>query len=161
MFFWRASAAQSTPFQASARTWRVLCSWEGWRATLSSAHAMTGDSMFEPAGSSMRRNLPSRCTPQSSKRANYRLASVEGNGMKKVTLYTLSTCPWCRKAKKFFADRNIPFTYIDFDLADETTQSRILQELDAAGATGFPFVKIGDEVVSGYQPERYASALRS
>ncbi|HMD98575.1 MAG TPA: glutaredoxin family protein [Terriglobia bacterium] len=81
--------------------------------------------------------------------------------MKKVTLYTLSTCPWCRKAKKFFADRNIPFTYIDFDLADETTQSRILQELDAAGATGFPFAKIGNEVVSGYQPERYASALRS
>ncbi len=81
--------------------------------------------------------------------------------MKKVTLYTLSTCPWCRKAKKFFADRNIPFTYIDFDLADETTQSRILQELDAAGATGFPFAKIGNEVISGYQPERYASALRS
>ena len=81
--------------------------------------------------------------------------------MKEVTLYTLSTCPWCRKAKKFFADRNIPFTYIDYDLADEATQGKILQELDAAGATGFPFVKIGDEVISGYQPERYSSALGS
>ena len=30
--------------------------------------------------------------------------------MKKVSLYTLSTCPWCRKAKQFFAERNIPFT---------------------------------------------------
>ena len=63
--------------------------------------------------------------------------------MKKVSLYTLSTCPWCRKAKQFFAQRNIPFTYIDYDLADEPTQEKILQELDAAGATGFPFVKIG------------------
>ena len=81
--------------------------------------------------------------------------------MKKVTLYTLSTCPWCRKAKKFFADRNIPFTYIDYDLADEATQGKILQELDAAGATGFPYAKIGDEVISGYQPDRYASALKS
>ena len=81
--------------------------------------------------------------------------------MKKVTLYTLSTCPWCRKAKKFFADRNIPFTYIDYDLADEATQGRIMQELDAAGVTGFPYVKIGNEIISGYQPERYASALRS
>ena len=81
--------------------------------------------------------------------------------MKKVTLYTLSTCPWCRKAKKFFADHNIPFTYIDYDLADEATQEKILQELDAAGATGFPYAKIGNEVISGYQPERYASALRS
>jgi glutaredoxin len=81
--------------------------------------------------------------------------------MKKVTLYTLSTCPWCHKAKKFFTERNIPFTYIDYDLADEATQEKIMQELDAAGVTGFPYAKIGVEVISGYQPERYASALKS
>ncbi|MGA2753539.1 MAG: glutaredoxin family protein [Terracidiphilus sp.] len=74
-------------------------------------------------------------------------------------MYTLSTCPWCRKTKKFFAERNIPFTYVDYDLADEATQEKISQELDAAGATGFPFVKIGDEVIVGYRPERYLSAL--
>ena len=79
--------------------------------------------------------------------------------MKKVNMYTLSTCPWCRKTKKFFAERNIPFTYVDYDLADEATQEKISQELDAAGATGFPFVKIGDEVIVGYRPERYLSAL--
>ena len=81
--------------------------------------------------------------------------------MKKVSLYTLSTCPWCRKAKQFFTERNIPFTYIDYDLADEATQGKILQELDAAGATGFPYAKIGDQVIVGYQPERYANALKS
>jgi glutaredoxin len=86
---------------------------------------------------------------------------LKGIGMKKVTLYTLSTCPWCRKAKEFFTDRHIPFTDIDYDLADKATQEKVLQELDAAGATGFPFVKIGDKVISGYQPERYANALGS
>jgi len=80
--------------------------------------------------------------------------------MKEVRLYTLSTCPWCRKAKQFFAERNIPFTYVDYDLADEATQ-KILQELDAAGATGFPFVKSGDKVIASYQPELYSKALRS
>jgi glutaredoxin len=75
-------------------------------------------------------------------------------------MYTLSTCPWCRKAKKFFTERNIPFTYIDYDLADGVTQEKIMQELDAAGVTGFPYVKIGGEVISGYQPERYARVLR-
>ena len=79
--------------------------------------------------------------------------------MKKVSMYTLSTCPWCNKTKKFFADHKIPFTYIDYDLADEATQRRISQEVDAAGATGFPFVKIDDEVIVGYQPARYSSAL--
>lgn len=81
--------------------------------------------------------------------------------MKKVILYTLSTCPWCRKAKQFLAERNIPFTYIDYDLADQATQGKILQELDAAGATGFPFVRIGDTVIAGYQPELYSKALKS
>ena len=81
--------------------------------------------------------------------------------MKPVTLYTLSTCPWCRKAKQFFTQKNVPFTYIDYDLADEPTQERILQELDAAGATGFPFAKIGNRIVSGYQPAAYSKALES
>ena len=81
--------------------------------------------------------------------------------MKKVILYTLSTCPWCRKAKQFFAERNIPFTYIDYDLADQATQGKILQELDAGGATGFPFVRIGDTVIAGYQPALYSKALKS
>ncbi len=81
--------------------------------------------------------------------------------MKKVSLYTLSTCPWCRKAKQFFAEHKIPFTYIDYDLADEATQGKILQELDAAGATGFPFVKIGDEVIADYRPDLYSKALKA
>jgi glutaredoxin len=79
--------------------------------------------------------------------------------MKKVTMYALSTCPWCRKTKKFFTEHNVPFSNIDYDLADEATQARISQELDAAGASGFPFVRIGDESISGYQPARYAKAL--
>lgn len=79
--------------------------------------------------------------------------------MKKVSMYTLSTCPWCRKTKKFFTDHHIPFDFIDYDLADEATQARIMQELDAAGANSFPFVKIEDDVIVGYNPERYTALL--
>jgi glutaredoxin len=79
--------------------------------------------------------------------------------MKKITVYTLSTCPWCRKTKIFFEEHKIPFTYTDYDLADEPTQNRISEELDAAGANGFPYVRIDDEVILGYQPERYSKAL--
>jgi glutaredoxin len=79
--------------------------------------------------------------------------------MKKVSMYTLSTCPWCRKTKKYFADHSIPFEFTDFDLADEATQDRIMREMDAEGAKGFPFVRIGDDVVEGWQPARYAELL--
>ena len=79
--------------------------------------------------------------------------------MKKVVLYTLSTCPWCMKTKKYFTEHHIPFAYTDYDLADAATQARISQELDAAGATGFPFVRIGGEVIEGYQPAKFARLL--
>ncbi len=79
--------------------------------------------------------------------------------MKKVSMYTLSTCPWCRKTKKFFTEHNIPFDFIDYDLADEATQKRIMQELDANGANGFPFVRIDEEVIVGYNPGRYAKLM--
>lgn len=79
--------------------------------------------------------------------------------MKKITIYTLSTCPWCMKTKKFFTNHNIPFDSIDYDLADEETQTRIMDELDASGANGFPFVKIDNNVVVGYNPKRYTTLL--
>lgn len=79
--------------------------------------------------------------------------------MAKVTMYTLSTCPWCRKTKKFFTEHNVPFEFTDYDLADEATQDKIIAEMDAEGATGFPFVRIGDQIVEGYRPDRFAELL--
>jgi glutaredoxin len=79
--------------------------------------------------------------------------------MKKVSMYTLSTCPWCRKAKKYFTDHHVPFDFTDYDLADVPTQDRIMRELDAVGAKGFPVVWISDQVVEGYRPDRYAQLL--
>jgi hypothetical protein len=33
------------------------------------------------------------------------------------------------------------------------------QQLDAIGASGFPVVRIGDQVIEGYQPARFAKLL--
>lgn len=79
--------------------------------------------------------------------------------MKKISMYTLSTCPWCKKTKKFFTERKIPFDFIDYDLADGPTQKKIIAEMDGHKASGFPFVMIGMDVVEGYDPDRYAKLL--
>ena len=79
--------------------------------------------------------------------------------MTKVSMYTLSTCPWCRKTKMFFTERQIPFEFTDYDLVDAATQDKILKELEAEGVNGFPFVRNGDQVVEGYRPDRYAKLL--
>jgi glutaredoxin len=77
----------------------------------------------------------------------------------KVSMYTLSTCPWCRKTKKFFTDRKIPFEYIDYDLADEKVQEKIMEEMSEYGGSAFPFVKIDGNIVIGYNPEKYSQIL--
>jgi glutaredoxin len=80
--------------------------------------------------------------------------------MEKVLMYTLSTCPWCRKTKQFFTDKKISFDFIDYDLADEKEQERIKSEMTkSGGAIAFPFVIIKEEAVVGYNPEKYAELL--
>jgi len=79
--------------------------------------------------------------------------------MKTVILYALSTCPWCRKIKDLLTEHGVPFDFIDYDLADEATQRRIMEELDKEGTSLFPFMRIDGEAVTGYQPDRVLKLL--
>lgn len=80
--------------------------------------------------------------------------------MKKVVMYTLSTCPWCMRAKKFFREHDIPFEYTDYDKADEATKNAIRENCKAHGSEmSFPFVLIDEDVVVGYNPNKYADLL--
>ncbi len=80
--------------------------------------------------------------------------------MKKVTLYALSTCPWCKKAKQYLAKQKIPFRYVEYDLASEDEQEEIMDLIGECGGTGeFPFVLIGRQGVNGYDPDEYARLL--
>jgi glutaredoxin len=80
--------------------------------------------------------------------------------MKKVMLYALSTCPWCMKTKQFFKDNKVAFDFIDYDLADEGEQEKIMADLNKYGSSGsFPVIIIGDEVIIGYNPDKIAKAL--
>jgi glutaredoxin len=75
-------------------------------------------------------------------------------------MYTLSTCPWCRKTKKFFKDLNVDFDYIDYDLADEATQKMIMDDMGQnGGSLSFPFVKVDGKFVQGYNPEKFRELL--
>jgi len=82
--------------------------------------------------------------------------------MKKVFMYTLSTCPWCRKAKQFFKKKGTSFEFIDYDLADDSEKTRIRDEmLKHSDSAGFPYVKINGDVVVGYDPKKYKELLTS
>jgi len=82
--------------------------------------------------------------------------------MKKVTIYALSTCLWCRKTKKYFEENKVPFETIDYDKQDEDRQEKMMEEMRAVGCGGsFPFVRIGASCVQGYDPAEFDRLLKA
>ena len=59
-----------------------------------------------------------------------------------VTIYSLSTCGWSRKAKAYFKERGVDFYAIEYDMAGPDLQQKISDEMHQNGADGFPYVKI-------------------
>ena len=75
-------------------------------------------------------------------------------------MYTLSTCPWCKKTKKWFTENEIPFEFVDYDLESEESQAKIEREMRLKGSEmAFPWVLIGEDLVIGWNPGRYAELL--
>jgi glutaredoxin len=82
--------------------------------------------------------------------------------MAKVSMYTLSTCPVCRKTKNLFLARSIPFNFVDYDLASESEQNKIAAEMTkGTGHIAFSFVRIDDVVVIGFNPDKFEQLLES
>jgi len=80
--------------------------------------------------------------------------------MKKVTIYALSTCLWCRKTKKYFEEKGIAFDAVDYDKQDEAAQKRMAEEMKAAGFNcSFPFVRIDGACTQGYDPDEFERML--
>ena len=78
-----------------------------------------------------------------------------------VTIYSLTTCQWSRKAKAFFKERGIKYYAIEYDMAGPELKQKIAAEMQQHGANGFPYVKIGGKVVRGFDPAQFEQFLRA
>jgi glutaredoxin len=68
--------------------------------------------------------------------------------MKKVTLYTLSTCPACKKVKKFLDDNRISYSLVEVDSLDSSEQWAATKELSRHNPqASYPTVVIEDVVL--------------
>jgi glutaredoxin len=75
-------------------------------------------------------------------------------------LYALSTCPFCKMAKRFFESRNIPYNFVDVDLLPEEEKEKTVAEVQRiSGRRAFPVIVIGEEVIVGYDELRIREAL--
>ena len=55
-----------------------------------------------------------------------------------VTIYSLTTCGWSRKAKAYFKERGVPFYAIEYDMAGPDLQRKISAEMRRARRRGVP-----------------------
>lgn len=80
--------------------------------------------------------------------------------MKSIMLYALSTCPFCKMAKRFFESRGIVYNCVDVDLLPEEEREKTVAEVQRiSGRRAFPVIVIGEEVIVGYDELRIKEAL--
>lgn len=79
-----------------------------------------------------------------------------------VKVYSLSTCPWCKKVKKFLDQKNVEYEVVDVDLAQGDEQKKALEEVEKlTGKRAFPVTVINDEVIPGYKEDKIEEALKN
>jgi glutaredoxin-like protein NrdH len=80
---------------------------------------------------------------------------------KRVQLYTLSTCVWCKRAKRFLNEMGVEYDFVDVDLLPPGEERRIREELDDLNPDGgFPVMIVDNkEVIRGYDEDQFREAL--
>ncbi len=75
--------------------------------------------------------------------------------MAKVVMFSTSTCSWCRRAKRYFRERGVPFKEIIIE-RDQQAARDIMRK---TGQTGVPVIKIGSAWIVGFDKGRIAQEL--
>lgn len=79
---------------------------------------------------------------------------------KDVKVFALSTCPYCKRTKRFLDEHKVPYDCTDVDLLDDDKQDAVLEEVEKlTGRRSFPVVVIGQEIIVGHDEEKLRRAL--
>ena len=72
-----------------------------------------------------------------------------------VTIYSTPACHFCQAAKEFFTANAVEYTDIDVAADPEKRQEMI----EMTGQMGVPVIRIGDDVVVGFDEEKVKELL--
>ncbi len=79
---------------------------------------------------------------------------TDGISEHNIALYTTSWCPYCRKARTFFKQANIPYTEYDVEKS-----ARAYEKYQQISGSGVPVIVIGERVIQGYDQKAIRAAL--
>jgi glutaredoxin len=74
---------------------------------------------------------------------------------KTVEVYMTAWCGYCRKMTRFLDEKAIPYTA--YDIEKDAAAARTYREL---GGSGVPVVRVGSQVIHGYNPDAVMSYLK-
>lgn len=75
--------------------------------------------------------------------------------MNTVTIYSTPVCHFCHAAKEFFKENNVAYT--EYDVASDLEKRT--EMIDMTGQMGVPVIRIGDDVVIGFDEGKLKELL--
>ncbi|PVX26699.1 MAG: glutaredoxin family protein [Candidatus Bathyarchaeum sp.] len=76
------------------------------------------------------------------------------NNKHKVLMYAISTCGWCKRAKKFLNDNNVEYEYVDVDLCNQEDKNKIRQDIQSRGGPlAYPTIIIDNQTLLTGAPQ--------
>jgi glutaredoxin-like protein NrdH len=91
-----------------------------------------------------------------------RTIRVSGEDNKhRILLYAISTCGWCKRAKKLLRDNKIEYEYVDIDLCSREDREKIRSDiLSRGGRLSYPTIIVDDRIlITGFQEDKIREAL--
>ena len=73
-----------------------------------------------------------------------------------VTIYSTPVCHFCHAAKDFFKENNVAYT--EHDVAADLEKRT--EMIDLTGQMGVPVIRIGDDVIIGFDEPKLKELLR-
>lgn len=72
-----------------------------------------------------------------------------------VTIYSTPVCHFCNAAKDFFKENNVEYT--EHDVAADADKRQ--EMVDMTGQMGVPVIRIGDDVIIGFDEPKLKELL--
>lgn len=72
-----------------------------------------------------------------------------------VTIYSTPVCHFCHAAKDFFKENNVEYT--EHDVAADADKRK--EMVDMTGQMGVPVIRIGDDVIIGFDEPKLKELL--
>ncbi len=72
-----------------------------------------------------------------------------------VTIYSTPTCHFCHAAKAFFDEHNV--SYEDFNVMENLDKRK--EMIDMTGQMGVPVIRIGNDVIVGFDEGKVKELL--